>query len=78
MEVMESDPMGFYNLRCRLPHTWLYLDPNLITTYQKTGPISYTAADNEQLVGARESDGVDLVIWGQSLWCFPERSLDAF
>jgi hypothetical protein len=52
LAVMESDPMQFYNLRCVLPHTWLYLDANLITTYQKTGPLSYTVADNEQLVDA--------------------------
>jgi hypothetical protein len=52
MEVMEADPTGYYNLRCVLPRTWLYLDPHLVTTFQKTGPISYTNASNEHLVDA--------------------------
>ena len=48
--VMESDPMPYYNLRCVLPHVWLYLEEGLRTVYQKSGPLSYTLADNGQLI----------------------------
>ena len=50
LAVMESDPLPYYNLWSVLPHTWLYVEANLITTYEKSGPLSYTLADNEQLV----------------------------